>query len=235
MKSAGMKENSKQYYSERGKIIISTYRFMISVNTKLKYIFYSLLPVLVLLAIEWRDNFIDWKKQNLILRKDLAIATIVDNPFYHFSRNIKFLDDDGDLDLEKFENYVIENGLVDSKKIKYSYEANDRKYTDSLNYTYSVDYSSDPEFGSNYSEWDNQLYEFMPIINREKEGAAFKIYYFKDLSIPAKVVDELQKKEGFFRLMFVNRYFGLWLLALFISYLLFSHYFPKGPSKNRKY
>ncbi|QQT29841.1 hypothetical protein I6I99_21235 [Sphingobacterium multivorum] len=198
---------------------------MKSTDVKLKHLFYCLIPIIIVLTIEWMDNFIDWKKQNLILRKDVATATIIDNPFYHFSNSINFLNDNGEFDLEKFENALLDDGLVASKKIKYSYNIDGDKYIDSLNYMYSVDYSSDPEFGSNYSEWDNQLSKFMPVLNRKPEGTTFKIYYYKNLSIPAKVVDEVQKEEGFFRLVFFNGYFGLWSLAIFISYLLFSHYF----------
>lgn len=198
---------------------------MKSTNAKLKHLFYCLIPLLIVLSLEWMDNFIDWKKQNLVIRKDVATATIVENPFYHYSQSIKFLDDNGEFDLEKFENTLLDDGLIKSKKIKYSYEVDGKKYVNYLNYSYSVDYGSDPEFGSYYSEWDNQFSEYMPKINRKEEGTKFKIYYYKDLSVPVKVVDEVQKEKGFFRLVLFNGYFGLWSLAIFISYLLCSHYF----------
>ena len=196
----------------------------------IKYWIYSLLPVIILLSIEWRDNFIDWKRMNLALRKDVTTATIINNPFFEISKSNEFLDSNGDIDYQKLDEYIVENGLLSTKKIIYSYKVNNHKYVDSLDYSYSVDYGSDPDIGSYYSEIVNQLSNFMPLINTAKNGTTFKIYYFKNISLPAKVLDAVQKEEGFFRLVFFNSFFDLWIIALLISYSIFYNYFIKSDS-----
>ncbi|WP_313511615.1 hypothetical protein [Sphingobacterium sp.] len=196
------------------------------INTKLKYIFYSLIPVLILFVMDWRDDFSGWKRANLLLRKDITIAEITDNPFYEVSKNVKFDDGYGGLDYEEFEDFVSSDEVLYKKQIKYKYSSNGRTFIDSLSFMYYPEYG-DPETGSYYSEWENQLMEFMPSINSNPNGSTFKVYYYKDKSIPSRVVDEVQRTDGFIKIVLFNSFFILWIIAIIISSSLFYSYFKK--------
>lgn len=192
-------------------------------NSLTKKVFYCLIPLIILFVIELMDNFKNLKLLVLVVNGNKGTATIVDNPFYKLSKSEEFLNKNGDFDSERFEEFLRSKGILDKKYIKFEYFDGAKIYTDSLHYNYHVDYGSDPETGSYYSEWVNQLSEFMPTINTEPIGYKFDIIYFKDLSYPEMVVYESKKHKEHHAI--IRNFIFMWGLGILISGFIFTHYF----------
>lgn len=165
-----------------------------------KKVFYCLISLIILFVIELIDNFKNVKMLVLVVNGYSGTATIVENPFYELSMSEEFLRKNGDFDSERFEEFLRSRAIQNKKFIKFEYFDDAKIYTDSLLYYYDVDCGSDPETGSYYYEWEDQLSDFMQTINRQPVGYKFDIIYYKDLVYPEMVVYESKKIRCIIRL-----------------------------------
>ncbi len=177
-----------------------------------KKIFYCLLPFLIVLIVDFMDNFKGYKEMVLLLNGNEGVARITENPFYDISTLDELTDDNGDFDMDKFYYYILEKYPNQNKYLRFSYNDGNKIYTDSILYTNYVD-----------SKWEGYLDDFLSTAIHKSVGSNFYITYYKDLAYPKSVALDLKRDKGYFGIL--KNYLLLWGVALFFSIGMFWSYF----------
>ncbi|MGJ1420454.1 hypothetical protein ACR79T_12575 [Sphingobacterium spiritivorum] len=168
----------------------------------IKNILKVLAPILIVVLIDWMDNFSGYKTFILDIRKDKAIAEIVHNPFYKIKRIPN---------LDIYENFELFNDSFNESEKKYIiYKYSDKSnnlYLDSIN---GLDFSDNSFLSYTYSRFAEQLITKPP-------GYKFDIYYYRDISIPSEVYNENLSYVGKKKIYIQNHFVLLFSLASLIS------------------
>lgn len=195
-----------------------------------KKIFYILLPILILTAVDARDNWNGWKTLCIYLTKTKAKAEIVTNPFYELIKSGKANDQYGDVDYE----YLMDDNIRNNDmpiRFRY-YDVNNVEQLDSIFYTY---YEGEYDEGNySFNEVYYQYSLFAESILDMPPGSKFDVYYYSGKSIPVHVYEEVLAVTGKVKIYFQSSFVQLLVLAMFFGVIIgFEQFGRKAGSGNK--
>lgn len=153
--------------------------------------------------IDFLDGFGGWKMLNLKIRKQSAIAEIVQNPFADLSRKFR---SDGLYHDDKLTEYITANKLDKTPKIKFQYSYDGEKHTGAYFFSYDYDGNS----------INSGMADFISTLSKRYPGKKFAIYHYKELTLPKDVVDEIERREGI--RFYFDPFVMLFILASILTY-----------------